>query len=682
MRGSKEEVYSRSMSTANDPERGSVYALAEQLRLNAMDILAERGEANAAQVLADLMDVLTGRRKWERGGDVANEDEREQVERMRQSLLEKVVFLVLNFTPLRRPEQRVFVAALNWDHVEPAVKPFATEWTFGDTAGMLNDEVCPISVIAPPGELTVAQEMGIMALWQEKWNEYFRITREGVFEHRYTWNQFLLKVATFPRGLGIFLDGTSRSESLTETEPLRVPWHFAAVDQSELAATGLPHDCLSAAGRVGLLKSGPSCFRPPSSVTTGFNTVRELWEKCVPSEEFRPQILGAIPWAVHHLVRCYSFWGGSSFLSIPVTFGAVAANRTAVLSLGTTVPLDERETTRWQMLATTIFSPLLAEEAIRLAKTAERVTVLEAIGHTLKGTAKMTGWREMREKLARLTSKLRELGPLPGEGALLRDVLRPEDRIDSVADLLEMATETVGTFALSEGLGGLIRLVSVIAREDYAKVHHWADATELERWAEPRQRHLILERYARSVFVLARLACHAAGWPSLRVQCVGGREFVWHHKSDALNPLAAGVGDLDFPPFAKGSDGVIAVYPIIIEPVLNAAKALVEEGPENEPPLVVTLEDFLPDHIAMTVCNPTNRRVPPASLPPGVRDTDVLSQHVLIASFDPLPQLTQSELGRAFTIRLRLHPQQLVERILEHKRNARHATPSLGSAAN
>jgi hypothetical protein len=618
----------------------SILALADNLRKAATQLLATRsGGAAPAEVLTRLMQRLI------------TPDPDKEVAAVQAALFRKVVFMVFNFTPLREPERRIFTASLFWRNLASSTSSDVDRWERDLTIPQSADDYCECFIVPDSDDLDPNFHQRAKALWQARWSEYYQITRAGMAQNRYTWNQFLLKGAEFPQCAGICVGDQATAASC-----------YALISRDTL-------DSLESAAQNGWLGSLDGDTDSHSQLE--LDAARALWRKSQPLGDHSSQILENVPWAVYHLSNTFGRWGGRAFISIPVTFGANAINRTAVLSISTVDPLTDREVADWALIAWNMFNPILAEEAIGMAAAAERVTVYEAIGHTLKSAVSITSWATRKREMLKIVEALPNAGVSPEQEVVLLSAIKRDKnaRPRTLAQVFRQTANAFANFAFAESLGGLVRLISALESGRWSKMSGWVDEDALQRWESCEAS--IVHQYADVVYSLAQVACRASGWPSFQVEVFVSPAATlpvtkfWNSGMPIDEQVAP--GKLSMPPFSRESDAAFALLPSILEPISNAVKASTKDrNRDTTVPVRIRIIGELPSRIRIEIGNPHSERFE-GDLPSGLKDTAILIEKVGIARFEPRVESELICAGRYVVwVRLDLVPQELARRIIAH----------------
>ncbi len=198
----------------------------------------------------------------------------------------------------------------------------------------------------------------ISSSWQRAWQEYADLTRKLQDRGVYTWNQFLLHGAGRPRPLGVVWSALS-DESM--------PVDYFKLEADVLETIGLPPETPSEATRNDLL-----CELPLD---------RELWNFSLPDDiierwmrmrgnDATIDLESCAKAGTYHLLRSYSCWGGSAFLSLPITIAAgnddgdTSSSSRMVISVCSNRPLNDREILVWESLGHFVFPQLASGDLV------------------------------------------------------------------------------------------------------------------------------------------------------------------------------------------------------------------------------------------------------------------------------------------------------------------------------
>jgi hypothetical protein len=309
-----------------------------------------KSESNTANALFAVVKSFTSGEDFGSANDAA-----------RERVLEPVVLMVLNHTPLQ-PRERDFVGALNSAKLSTVAH---VESRLGNLPD-IPDPGCRVCLFGGGDDVDQARAMDV--LWRFIWARYAHITREGRKEHMFTWNDFLLRHAEEPRPVGICWNGC------TPDNPFYIP--LSSEDAREI---GLPH--LDSPGWGHQALSNETHLRNPDRPSPPVLQLAQAWERMRLGDRMPEE---AAAWAIFHLLRYYGWWGGNALISLPLEFGTKDLNRTAVLTLGTERALTSSEIAVWMLLARELFQPLIATETVEVLRERELASAVYGLGHTLK----------------------------------------------------------------------------------------------------------------------------------------------------------------------------------------------------------------------------------------------------------------------------------------------------------
>lgn len=566
----------------------------------------------------------------------------------RDELLADVIFVALNHTPLTRPTQRAFVAALNWDNVAPQ----SACWLSAEANSTDQRSPARTPVDAPiiwsmcnkdsqDREKTVAQSQ-----WQKRWREYQELTERGERKHGWTtWNQYLLRHCLCPSRIGITW-GLDVKDST-----------YGTLGVDTVTLIGLPKPDAQHWTRA-FYDLAFDAFRQPPDVLADLTWIRERWQSMGPAPELGRQALSGIAWTLFHLLRSFAIWGGNAFLSIPFTFGIDGRDNTGVLSLCTMKPLSPAEIDHWTILTEYVFNPIVSEDARsqihKSGRESGRVVAYQRIGHALKACTQLTGWSAAQQDLLRAKRTCKD----------------PE-----IARILAMGARTCALFSFAQGLGSLIRVDAVLADGNLEKIKDWLDDDSFDRWQRG-ELSGALEAYRDTLVLPAKAICHAFGLPVLQIRwAYEGEEMQlceWESKQDDDEFLTLARRRSRVPPFRYDSDVVFILFPVVAEPLMNAAKHLLE-FPELCEYCPLTFQIVAPKRdptqpFQLSIGNPTYST--DGALPAGIHDAQGLVESTGLAKFADSPRIEQLE-GKIwmYWIDIELYPWRLAEAIQKARRN-------------
>jgi hypothetical protein len=304
-----------------------------------------------------------------------------EADEVRRRLLEPIVYIVANHVPLSSSssefgfQRSVAAVAKRGSFHAPRVQ--AAEIPGGDH--LANGFDCSLNFFGNAKRDDVAEHTAAN-LWISRWREYLEITDKGKPTGFLTWNQFLLTNARRPHELGATWVWSDEQPAVS---------HYVRVDNSLLDILGLPcHEPgLDSEWNTRVWRSPPEpVLQKSADKDPGVQLLVERSRRMRPETEWTS---ATASWALYQLLRSYAIWGGGSFLSVPLAFGATDVTQaTCVLSLCTDHPLSGREVLRWRSIGREIFQPLIAREAESLvrqdAANRQYVHSTYGMGHALK----------------------------------------------------------------------------------------------------------------------------------------------------------------------------------------------------------------------------------------------------------------------------------------------------------
>jgi hypothetical protein len=297
-------------------------------------------------------------------GTMRSEDVRE--------LNEDIVYFVLNGTDVRNNE-RAFVAAINWAHVDNAVKSETLLSGTGLSETALLSHGTQTQIFSTKTEkLTTAERKLANRYWNLIWEDYIKITKEeDETNQRLTFNHWLLNYTANPLNTGIYWGNKG------EEDKIDGGYFWIPPETLELLGisckNGRPHETLQ--------------LSPYFNRTVNYDSqLSRLKAHMSKMAQRRPELnhLGNVAFSVYHIIRSYGCWGGNSFYSIPV--GSLEG-RSLIMSLCSQRPLNEQVIERWALVANKIFRDIMPQE-INLHDAIKRemhfMNATYALGHNLK----------------------------------------------------------------------------------------------------------------------------------------------------------------------------------------------------------------------------------------------------------------------------------------------------------
>jgi len=468
-------------------------------------------------------------------------------------------------------------------------------------------------IIAKHGEsLDTGVKDVVERLWADRWNDYQELTdaaeRNGGWT---TWNQFLLRHCNDPAPLGVVWQSHERSDYAD---------CYVALDDCAATAIGLPSPCDEQWVRR-LLDLSPDAFRQPVGVASfeSFTRLQQSWWEMTPSEPLASKVPDSAAWAVFQLLRCYAIWGGSAFLSIPITIGVDGRDRTGVLSICTGKPMSSDQVNRWELIANHIFGPLVGEDACQQMHKATQVESYVAGGHSIKVCVDATGWRNTYCELASASRRCTD---------------------EWLAAVLNRGAATCALFGFAHGLGALMRLRGIlddVRPERRKKLIGWLDDEAFIRWQAGE--FTGAEGYRRILFLAAKAVSNARRLPVLLRDRVGKElltETLWS-PGEPVDEELREFHRVRLQPFSPESDFAVILYTVAVEPLMNAANAVVNLGGAATHPLVAEVECPTNHPNEPFVLRVGNQALhpPDRNMPPTLHDLERFFSAINLVKFEP-----------------------------------------------
>jgi len=532
---------------------------------------------------------------------------REELEQGRLCLLDDAVYLVLNHTPLTRPDERDFVAIIVSDNVEPRT----CEWMRQNSVSMVSvsGAQAPQIIAIQARSVDAGLKDVAQRLWLDRWKDYKELTDAAEKNGWTTWNQFVLRHCLNPVPIGIVWKAQERS-SYADC--------YVAVDDRAATAIGLPSPCDEQWVRR-LLELSPDAFRQPDGSHESFTLLQQGWKEMAPPGPLAETVLSSAAWAVFHLLRCYAIWGGSAFLSIPITIGVDGRDRTGVLSLCTKKPMSSEQVNRWELIANHIFDPLVGEDACQQMHKATQVESYVAGGHSIKVCVDATGWRNAYCELASASRRCTD---------------------EWLAGVLNRGAATCALFGFAHGLGALMRLRGIlddVRPERRKKLVGWLDDEAFSRWQAGE--FTGTEGYRRILFLAAKAVSNARRLPVL-LRARAGKEILTETLWSPGEPVDEELREFHrvrLPPFSPESDFAVILYTVAVEPLMNAANAVVNLGGAATHPLVAEVEcptNHTSEPFVLRVGNQA-LHPPDRDMPPTLHDLELFFSAIKLVKFEP-----------------------------------------------
>ncbi|MGA7806961.1 hypothetical protein, partial [Bradyrhizobium sp.] len=249
-----------------------------------------------------------------------------------------------------------------------------------------------------------------------------------------------------------------------------------------------------------------------------------------------------------------------------------------------------------------------AENEVQQQKESQRGAD-EGIGHTLKNIVDLTNWPTA---LAKLRNLIRNY-----------DRLVADDRHDEIRGRLYEANRCMGLFSLVSGLGHFGRLAGALDREEYEKFNDWLDPDGLGRWTsgDTMDERRICGAYIDTIYRVVASLCASLDMDrepqKFEVICAS-TSVQWDRRAyNGSDQDDHGQFDkflLEIPPFRRGSDAVYSFIFALMEPLVNALRAL-EQLRDNqalsssEHLLRIFITPKLPEEIEFSITNPCVSKV-------------------------------------------------------------------------
>ena len=320
-------------------------------------------------------------------------------DQLRDYLFRGVVYLTLNHTPLGCPDRRDFVALLNPKHMDlELIARSSKQWPTTQEKHPKKYSLETLILPAPPS----IQDMpaNLEGIWRRGWRNYQAQTKALEKKGHTTWNQFLLRHSRNPVPVGLCWN---RDEPVTRINDAYIP---IELDHNQL-------------------------FEPTTDTNAdACGRLRATWQRMDPENA---SVLDGTAITIQQLIRYYACYGGSAFLSLQLSIGTDPVDNTGVLSLCTENPVDAGLMRLWQLIASCIFSPLLAHDV-----------------------------RLLRQQTAKRTDKIRERLTSEYQSAIERVAMFPTDIEEAVGDPL---TCTNGLNKHSKLLVVLFQYVRLLHRD-------------------------------------------------------------------------------------------------------------------------------------------------------------------------------------------------------------------------
>lgn len=549
---------------------------------------------------------------------------------IRDALFGPVVYVVLNFPHQRDARNRWFIGIMKCDNLSPMTHDLlsiprdsaATQPRSENSADKC--DLLFTDCHSRSAEQTLVNNA--RCIWGAIWERYQIETRNGMRQNRFTWNQYLAHNAKRPRVIGLTW-GNGHNKELDD-----LYWSLTPKLAKSLGI------CLD--GKQTTLDAMAEHCSFASRETTDLRRLADRLGEMSPSSP-KAVLTENVAFSVYHLIRSFAFWGGSSFLSIPIRHSLDGVDKTAILSICTKRELFENEISRWELIATKILSPLLSVEESDLRRRAERTTAVEAGEHTAKNAVKATGWRRA---LKAVSQEMRN-----------GNDLRNETRV-----ALEYARRALMNFMMVEGQHGVRRLFALCAQEEFTKIENWTSKTAMKKWSQGGDS--LRSKWDKYLENIILNLLDGLGWNRpVQFQDSHGVEWTALGKSPPdMVPAELWEQDGALPPFvlAEGSDSHFALVACLIEPLANAAR--------NDRTMEMRIEVSWdhPNGISICVKNRLRPGLKVDEKPPGLALLQLqLRESHLAHVLEP----RLSDDGNTFSVSVMLHPHQLADLILANQ---------------
>ncbi len=288
-------------------------------------------------------------------------------------LFKNVVYIVINRAPLEHEEHRAFLTCINYNNIDKK-----------GLNDILSNEDETLTEFPNTSAVVVNSDNSdnnrIKNLWIKKWKEYSDITDKLHQTGGTTFNQFLLQQVEHPLNIGVCWD-----ESVKDDD------NYIKLSDDTLNAIGLPKYEKNSWSKqiLELQKDIPNFKHAPLSAIT---EMARHYENMQPSMTIDNNGIKSI---LYHLLRSYAFWGGTSFLSIPISFGRKKRQKvkvpSAILSLCTVEPIKGTEFFKWSIIAGKLFKDLIFSDVLKILEVkhqTKEVATAYSMGHFLKNRMK------------------------------------------------------------------------------------------------------------------------------------------------------------------------------------------------------------------------------------------------------------------------------------------------------
>jgi hypothetical protein len=290
---------------------------------------------------------------------------------------------------------------------------------------------------------------------------------------------------------------------------------------------------------------------------------------------------------------------------------------------------------------------LTAPQLYNLRRSATRLQIVEVVGHHMKSTVTITGWRRALQLLQEF-----------------------QERQENKSPDVDEAIHSLSLFEFVEGSGGLLRLMSLCFQGYFDKLSDWTSPRSLARWYEEDPGRL-LALYVEYIKRFVTVHCRGLNWrrgfhltveredgtEELDIdtgQLPGGSIREWIDELGEIPPLSA----------RYGPDAHVTLLSTLTEALCNAIKTLQKLHKDHGRVgslLVRVIPDF-PRQVRVEIGNDIAER--PKAMAQGLSQTREVLRFTDLAT---ISEIKEDDLHR-YWIQTDLHPVRLVERILQPNR--------------
>lgn len=296
-------------------------------------------------------------------------------------LYKQPVYLVLNYAPYTDKDSRVIASGSRLDNLGVETRRYLDSLKYERDAAREMKESFKLLSNSPNSyvmfdEASTSTEgfrSSVGHTWYSRWCDYIA-NQSHEKASLSTWNYFLMHLSRDPRPIGLtWSDGCQSDQSLLSD------YVYLTINKERF------EDSRHQKNLYNLSRLSLKDFIQQSDIPIASDRLahlRRLWGSCLPKET-RWVSDDSLEYAIKSLCWEPMFWGGNSFISIPVIHSASAPGHTGVLSLCTKEPLGHQDLVLWRLIASTIFSSLFSLEAADRYK-AETSRFVYRIGHPVK----------------------------------------------------------------------------------------------------------------------------------------------------------------------------------------------------------------------------------------------------------------------------------------------------------